>query len=182
MRRRAFVLVAVLVMAASSFSTPAWAHPVRVPEAQFAGTAPTPAEAPGWSEMGRSNSASSTARSATYHRGPVLVALLAGALALLARSAGRRRTVALALAVLLGTAASEGALHALAHLEHFAHSNGLVVGLSAAQRAATDPEPAAPRALSLPLLGKIAPEPRLVPLAEVAVASDRERAPPISPA
>jgi hypothetical protein len=110
------------------------------------------------------------------------VALLAGALALLARLAGRRNALGLALAVLLGTVASEGAFHALAHLQHFAHSDGLAVGLSAAQRAATDPEDAAPRTFSLPLLGKVAPEPRLAPLTEIAVTSDRERAPPISPA
>lgn len=179
---RAFVLRAVIVLALSSLSAPAWAHPGHTPTAESAGGEPARLESPDSFEMGSPGSASATSRSAPRHRGPSAVALLAGALVLLASLPDRRRTLGLALALLLGTAVSEGAVHALLHLKHLAHSDGLAVGHSAAQQAGADLQRAMPATISLPLLGRAAPQRRPAPLTEVAVAPDRGRAPPVSPA
>jgi hypothetical protein len=175
-RYRAFALLAVLVFAVSSLSAPAWAHPGHMPDEPAGSTLPESGE------LGSPHAAAVTPLAAPRHRGPSAVALLAGALALLANLPDRRRTLALVVTVLLGAAVSEGAFHALLHLRHLAHSDGLVVGPSAAQQAATDPEGTAPATLSLPLVGKAAPERRIAPQIERALASDRGRAPPISPA
>ena len=177
-RYRALSLLAVLLLAASSLSGQAWAHPGHMPtEAQDGALVAADS-----GESGQPNSSSGSPLSAPRRRGPSAMALLGGALALLASVPNRRRTLALAFTFLLGVTASEGAFHALMHLGHLAHASNLVVGPSATQKATTDPESASPAPISLPLLGKAAPERGVPALIEVSLAADRGRAPPTSPA
>jgi hypothetical protein len=103
-----------------------------------------------------------------------------GALALLATVLIRRRPLAVALAFVLALAVGEGVFHAALHLGHLPHGDGLAIGASMAP-AALDAETDTRAASPLILLGAT-PERYDGSVGGVARASDRGRAPPLSPA
>jgi hypothetical protein len=103
------------------------------------------------------------------------------ALALLASVPQRRRTLALALVLLLSMVSLEGVLHAALHLHHVRHADGLAIGASPAQQAAAGLEADHPSATPVMLLSEVV-ERDVTPASDVVVASSRGRAPPVSPA
>jgi len=100
-----------------------------------------------------------------------------GGLALLAAIRDRRRTVALALTLLLSVAGVEGVAHALLHLGHRPHADTLTVGAAALPPAAAEPEPGSLGVAPLPLLGS-ASERYDAPATLLAVESAQGRSPP----
>jgi hypothetical protein len=111
----------------------------------------------------------------------VAAALLVAALALLASVPQCRRTLALALVLLLSMVSLEGVLHAALHLHHARHADSLAIGASPAQQAAAAPEAEHPSATPVMRLGEVV-ERHVTPAPDVVVASSRGRAPPLSPA
>ncbi len=180
-RHRLVMLLAAVGLAASSLAGPAWAHPGHGPIGESAVEAAARLAPGHQSEMDPLSPIPVNPRASPRHSAPPAVALVAGALALLASIPHRRRTLALALGLLLALVAFEGAFHAALHLRHLPHADGLAIGASAGQQAAADLASAAPAATPLALLGE-APQPYDAPVTDVAVSSDQGRAPPVSPA
>jgi hypothetical protein len=106
--------------------------------------------------------------------------LAVAALALLATVLVRRRTLAVALAFVLTLAVGEGVLHAALHLGHLPHGDGLAISASLAAPAALDAE--TDTRTAPPILLGATPERYDGSVVGVARASDRGRAPPLSPA
>lgn len=121
------------------------------------------------------------ARSGSRHHAPPIVALVAGAVVLLAAIPDRRRTLALVLGLLLATVTFEGAFHAALHLRHLPHADGLAIGASPIQQAATDPKDAVPVA-AVPALLAEAPVHYEARVPDIDVTVNHGRAPPLSPA
>jgi hypothetical protein len=170
---RLLILLAAVCLAASGLPGAAWAHPGHGPLDESA------AVRVGFGDPG--DPASRTSPSPERHHAPPAIALVAGSLALLAGLPRRRRTVALVLALLLATVALEGAVHAVLHLRHLPHADGLAIGASAASQAATDPDSAAPSETILAPLGKPL-ERRVAPVTGIAITPNHGRAPPAVPA
>lgn len=166
--RRLLVLLAGLGLAATSLGAPAWAHPGHGP---IGGAAASPQVRTGSRDGGEGEPAR------PREHAPPAAALVAGALALLAGLPHRRRTLALALAAVLATAAFEGVFHAALHLGHVPHTDGLAIGAAAIPPAATDPHAAAPAAPPLARLGE-APYRYDPAVTDVVVSSNQGRAPP----
>ena len=148
-------LVAGVALALSVLAAPAWAHP------------------------GHDSTGGPAAGDALGQHSPPAMALITGALAFLAAIPQRRRALALSLALLLATVSLEGLLHAALHLHNVKHSQSLAIGASPAQQAATRPDTEGPSATPVIRLIDVA---KLydAPVPDVAVASNRGRAPPLS--
>jgi hypothetical protein len=172
-QHRLLILLATICLAASGLPRPAWAHPGHGPLDESA------AVRVGFGDPG--DPMSRTSPSSERHHAPPAIALVAGALALLAGLPRRRRTFAFVLALLLTTVALEGAVHAVLHLRHLPHADGLAIGASAAPQAATDLDSAAPSENILAPLGK-ALERSVALVTETAITPNQGRAPPAFPA
>jgi hypothetical protein len=125
-------------------------------------------------------SQASTNRQPTPHH-PAPLALVAGALTLLAGIARRRRSLALTLALLLGLVAFEGVFHAALHLHQLPHADRLAIGAAASPQALADFEVEGAAAPRLTLFGQT-PERYGAPVSDIAAASNQGRAPPLGPA
>ncbi len=108
-----------------------------------------------------------------------LSALVVAGFALLAALPNRRRTLALALTLLLATVTFEAVAHAALHLGHLGHADGLVIDASAVPPAVLDVDTAPLRSSPLAPRG-VAPEWADAGLSDGAPLSARERAPPTS--
>jgi hypothetical protein len=106
--------------------------------------------------------------------------VLAAALSLFAGSPHRRRALSLALVLLVATVSLEGMIHAALHLQKIRHAQSLAIGASPAQQAATGPDTDGPSATPFIRLIEVAQH-YDAPGPDVAVASNRGRAPPTSP-
>ena len=137
--------------------------------------------APAWAHPGHDSTGGPVAGDAPGQHTPPAVALIAGALAFLVAIPQRRRALALGLALLLAAVSLEGMLHAALHLHKVKHSQSLAIGASTAQQAATRPDTESPSATPVIRLIEIA-ELYDAPVPDIAVASNRGRAPPLLPA
>jgi hypothetical protein len=135
--------------------------------------------APAWAHHGHDSTGGPATGNALGQHTPPAVALIAGALAFLAAIPQRRRALAWSLALLLATVSLEGMLHAALHLHKVTHSQSLAIGASPAQQAATRPDTEGPSATPVMRLIEIV-ELYHAPVPDVAVASNRGRAPPLS--
>ena len=134
--------------------------------------------APAWAHPGHDSTGGPAAGGALGQHTPPAMALIAGALAFLAAIPRRRRALALALVLLLATVSLEGMLHAALHLHKVKHSQSLAIGASPAQQAAARPDTEDPSATPVIRLIDVA-ELYDAPVPDVAVASNRGRAPPL---
>jgi hypothetical protein len=165
-RRYWLILLVVFGLLASGPSGSAWAHPGHGPSAaRDEDPAPRSLDLP----------------FASHHPAPPVRGLAVAALALLTTVLVRRRTLAVALSFVLALAAGEGVFHAALHLGHLPHGDGLAIGSSMAAPAALDAETDT-RAAYPPILLGATPERDDGSIVGVARASDRGRAPPLSPA
>jgi hypothetical protein len=178
MPRRLFVLLTTLALIAAGFAGSAWAHPGHEPGARSASATTAVHDSIAASEADPPTPSSLDSRSPGRHHLPPAMALLAGAVTFLAAMPHRRRTLALVLALLLGTVAFEGAAHATFHLRHLPHADGLAIGASPAQQAASEIEDATPVTVHLALLAET---PRHVNafVPELAVTVKHGRGPPL---
>jgi hypothetical protein len=159
-RPRLLALLAGVALALASLAAPAWAHP------GHESTDGPAAAANSWDALGR--------------HAPTAIGLLAAALSLLAGSPHRRRALSLALVLLVATVFLEGMFHAALHLQKIRHAQSLAIGASPAQQAATGPGTDGPSATPFIRLIEVAQH-YDAPGPDVAVASNRGRAPPTSP-
>jgi hypothetical protein len=136
--------------------------------------------APAWAHPGHDSTGGPVAGDALGQHTPPAAALIAGALTFLAAIPRRRRALAWSLALLLATVSLEGMLHAALHLHKVGHSQSLAIGASAAQQAATRPDTEGPSATPVIRLIDVA-ELYDAPVPDIAVASNRGRAPPLLP-
>ena len=176
-RYRLLILLVVAGVAVTGLPRPGWAHP---------GHEPARASAAGATVLLASGQqievdASTRTPGAPRHKAPSAIALLAGALGLLAGLPHRRRTLALILALLLVTMASEGAVHATLHLRHLPHADGLAIGASAIQQAAADLGCVVAIAIPLAPSGET-PERDVACVTDATIVTNPGRAPPVSPA
>jgi hypothetical protein len=175
--RRALTLLLGVGLAVLVLTPPAWAHP---------GHGPTDS-APALDGLHAAHQSSQESESATEswetlrRQAPVSAAVLVAALALLASVPQRRRALAVALVLLLSMVSLEGVLHAALHLHHVRHADGLAIGASPAQQAATGPEADHPSTIPVMLLSEVV-ERHVTPVSDVVVAASRGRAPPLAPA
>jgi hypothetical protein len=173
-RHRRLIVLVALGLAVSSAPGTARAHPGhdQIDEAPARSAAPLAAsgEADGARQPG---SVALAARHAT----PPSVALAAGAFALLASFPNRRRTLALALTVLLAIVAFEGAAHAALHLGHSRHGDRLAIGVATAPPAVTDLHDPVPAAIP-PVPREPAPQQDIVHATDRTVVLTQGRAPP----
>ena len=170
-RRYRLILLVVLGLLAAGPSGSAWAHPGHGPSAaRDAAQDHVEDPAPRVLDLAFT----------THHPAPPVRGLAVAALALLATVLIRRRPLAIALAFVLALAVGEGVLHAALHLGHLPHGDGLAISASLAAPAALDAEPAT-RATPTIRLGAT-PECLDGSVGVVVRASDRGRAPPLSPA
>jgi hypothetical protein len=116
-----------------------------------------------------------------HHSAAPAIALVAGALALLAGIARRPRALALTLAMLLGLVAFEGVFHAALHLRQLPHPDSLAIGAGAMPPTLAELEVEGAAAPPLTLFGKT-PERYDAPVSDVGAASSQGRAPPVGPA
>ena len=181
MIRRCWLLLLVLGLLALGPSESAWAHPGHGPSAARDHAGRAPAEIPAQDHLEDPAPRSLDLPITLHHPAPPVRGLAIGALALLAIALVRRRPLAVALAFVLALAVGEGVFHAALHLGHLPHGDGLAIGASMAVPAALDAETATRVASPLILLGAT-PERHDGFVVGVARASDRERAPPLSPA
>jgi hypothetical protein len=166
-RQRLLVLLAGLGLSLLSLTVPAWAHPGH-----------DPASGPLAGDNRDAHRIPGSSGAAGQHM-PSSLALAAGALTLFAALGQRRRTLALALVLLLAVVSLEGLAHAALHLQKIRHADSL--GASASQQAAAYPDAAVRSAT---------PEVRWIEVAAryeapahyLVVASHHGRAPPLSPA
>jgi hypothetical protein len=137
--------------------------------------------APAWGHPGHDSTGAPVSGNTLGQHTPPAMALIAGALAFLAAIPRRRRALALGLSLLLATVSLEGMLHAALHLHNVAHSQSLPMGASPTQQAATRPDAEDPSTTPVIRLIDVT-EPYDAPAPDVALASSRGRAPPLSPA
>ena len=175
--RRVLTLLLGVGLAVLCLTPPAWAHPGHGPAGDALAIDGLHAGPPAGVEREVAAESWETLR----RHAPVAAALLVAALALLASVPQRRRTLALALVLLLSMVSLEGVLHAALHLHHVRHADGLAIGASPAQQAAAGPEADHPSATPVMLLSEVV-ERHVTPAPDVVVASSRGRAPPVSPA
>lgn len=176
-RHRLLILVAAIGLAASTFQGIAWAHPGHEPVDESA-SGVTVRLAVGEHDE---RTPLSPTLPAARHNTPPAVALAAGLLALLASFPHRRRTLSLALALLLAMVAFEGAAHAALHLRHLPHADGLAIGASATHQAVADLDSAVPTATPLAPLEE-ALQRDIAPATDTTITANQGRAPPLSPA
>ena len=162
---RRFGLMPVLaVLALLCLVAPAAAHPGHDAADGFQAASP-PDDASAWPPL--------------RHHGPAAAALLVAAGSLLASVPKRRRALAFTLVLLLSMVSLEGVLHAALHLHHVRHAGSLAIGASPAQPPAVGPDPEAPSAIPVVLIGGIVERADTV-VVGIALASPRGRAPPAS--
>ena len=177
--RRALLLLASIGLALSSLSTAAWAHP-----GHDGIGGPLPSHTTGAPDRPEGETASHGAAGSWAqfgHKAPSAAALVAAAVALLTTILHRRRALAVALVLVLAAVSFEGTFHAVLHLHHVRHADSLAIGASPAQQTAADLDMERPGAVPDTLLVEVA-ERYDPPATDVVVASNRGRAPPISPA
>ena len=180
-RRRVLLVLLGVGLAVSSLSESAWAHPwLPLFEGSPAATQ-TDLESPRHIELESPSQGSANGEVTPHHPAAPAIALVAGALALLAGIARRRRALALTLALLLGLVAFEGVFHAALHLRHLAHPDSLAIGAGATPPTLADLEVEGAAAPPLTLFGKT-PERYDAPVSDVGAASSQGRAPPVGPA
>ena len=180
-RLRLFVHLAGVALALSSLPGSAWAHPGHDSISGGGAGALVGVEAPDLRETPRANQGTTGSLNARRQRASAATTLVAAALGLLAAIPHRRRALALALIGLLATVSLEGALHAALHLHQVRHADSLAIGASPAQQAAADLDTDGPATVPDILLVEVA-ERYDPPMTVVVLASNRGRAPPISPA
>jgi len=181
MLRRLLVLLAVIGLTLAGLDI-AWAHPGHAPMTASAHDTPAVhAESLAPSKANPPAPCTLDSRPASRHHVPPAVALVAGALTMLAALPHRRRTLAFALALLLATVASEGMFHAALHLRHVPHADGLTIGAAPIPPAVQGPEGAEPVA---PVFARLTEGPRHydASLPDITVGVKQGRAPPLSPA
>jgi len=132
---RAWLLAVAVALSALGGAAPAAAHPWH--DDSPAG-APASAGPGAGVASAQSRGTDAVALPGAPRRGRSPAALATGAIVLLAALPRRRRTLALTVAALLVLATSAGALHAVLHLRHAAHPEGLAIGAPATQPAAGD--------------------------------------------
>ncbi|HXJ80906.1 MAG TPA: hypothetical protein VMS64_19790 [Candidatus Methylomirabilis sp.] len=176
-RLRLLLLLVTASLAISSLASPACAHPGHDADGESAVGVPV---RPALGEEGAGGPPPHAPRGPRHHAPPA-VALVAGALALLANLPHRRRTLAIALALLLALTAFEGAAHAALHLRHVPHTDGLAIGVSASPQASVDLDGTVPAVSPLVPLGEVV-ERGVAPAVGAIVAANQGRAPPVFPA
>lgn len=182
-RRRVLPILLGVGLALSGLSASAWAHPWH-PLFEGSPTASqTDIQSPRHLEREPPSQASANGQVTPHHPAPPAIALVAGALTLLAGIARSRRTLALTLALLLGLVAFQGVFHAALHLRQLPHPDSLAIGATATPQALAlaDLEVEGATAPPLTLFGKT-PERYNALVSEVAAASNQGRAPPVGPA
>jgi len=176
---RRFMLLLGVGLAVVYLTAPAWAHPGH--DSPGAASASDGLHASGQSATAPESRGVADSWEALRRQAPSSAALVLGALAFLATMPHRRRALALALIGLLGTVSLEGVFHAALHLHHVRHADNLAISASPAQQSAADLDTEGPAAIPDTLLVEVAERYDPPPTA-VVLASNRGRAPPISPA
>ncbi len=177
--RRFLLLLAVVGQIVARLDI-AWAHPGHGPMTASAHDTPTMhAESFVPSKANPPAPGALDSRQGSRHHVPPAVALVAGALTLLAALPHRRRTLAFALALLLATVAFEGVFHAALHLRHVPHADGLTIGAAPVPPVIQAPEGAESVA---PVFARLSEGPRHyhASLPDITVGVQQGRAPPIS--
>ena len=178
-RQRVMTLLVGIGLAVLCLAPPAWAHPGHGPPG--VASASDGLHAPGRPETSPESWDVADSWEGLRRHAPASAALVVGALALLATMPHRRRVLALALIGLLGMVSLEGAVHAALHLHQVRHADNLAIGASPVQQSAADLDTEGPAAVPDTLLVEVA-ERYDPPATAVVLASNRGRAPPISPA
>jgi len=160
--RRLGLMPVLAVLAVLCLVAPAGAHPGHDAADGFHAASP-PNDASAWPPL--------------RHHGPAAAALLVAAGSILASVPHRRRVLALTVVLLLSMVSLEGVLHAALHLHHVRHAGSLAIGASPAQLPAVGPDPEAPSASPVVLIGGIVGHADRI-VASVVLASSRGRAPP----
>ena len=177
-RQRVLLVLLGIGLALSSLSVSAWAHPWHPLLEGSATASQTNVQSPRHLEREPPSQASANRQVTPHHPAPSALALVAGALTLLAGIARHRRPLALTLALLLGLVAFEGVFHAALHLRWLPHPDSLAIGAAATPQALADLEVEGAAAPPPTLFGKT-PERYNAPVSDVAAASNQGRAPPV---
>lgn len=169
-----------VALALSSLSGPAWAHPGHDSIGGAGAGTSAGVESPDQGETGRPIKSATGSWNGLRQQIPSATVPVALAVFFLALMPHRRGALALSLVLLFGVVSFEGVFHAVLHLHHVRHADSLAIGASTAQPAASlaTEEPGAVPEI---VLAEVA-ERYDSPASDIVFASNRGRAPPISPA